>query len=78
MEQKIINILSEIKEDETLKNSLSSDSKIIDKVGLDSLQMINFILMVEEAFNIEIDYEEFDFDYLESINSFCNFLKAYN
>ncbi|MBB6625102.1 acyl carrier protein [Clostridium gasigenes] len=76
MEQKIINILSEIKEDETLKNSLSSDSKIIDKVGLDSLQMINFILMVEEAFNIEIDYEEFDFDYLESINSFCNFLKA--
>ncbi|MBU3090201.1 acyl carrier protein [Clostridium gasigenes] len=78
MEQKIINILSEIKEDETLKNSLSSDSKIIDKVGLDSLQMINFILMVEEAFNIEIDYEEFDFDYLESINSFCSFLKAYN
>lgn len=76
MEQKIIEILSEIKEDETLKNSLSLDSNIIDDVGLDSLQMIKFILMVEEVFNKEIDYEKFEFSYLESINSFCNFLKT--
>ncbi|SHI58720.1 acyl carrier protein [Clostridium cavendishii DSM 21758] len=76
MEQKIIEILSEIKEDEALKDSLTLDSNIIDDVGIDSLQMINFILRVEEVFNKEIDYEKFEFSYLQSINSFCNYLKT--
>lgn len=76
MEEKVIRILSEVKEDETLKSLLTLDSNIIDGVGLDSLEMINFILMVEEVFNKEIDYEKFEISHLESINSFCNFIKT--
>lgn len=74
MEKKIINILSEIKEDEKLKDTLTGESSIIDDVGLDSLEMINFLLMIEEEFGKEIDFERLEYSNLESINKFVSFL----
>lgn len=76
MENKIIEILAEVKEDETLKSRLTLNSNIVDEVGLDSLEMINFILRVEEVFNKEIDYEKLELDHLSSINSFYGFIKT--
>ena len=50
MDKKIIAILADIKEDEKLKDTLTGESSIIDDVGLDSLEMINFLLMIERNF----------------------------
>lgn len=75
MEQKIISILSEIKEDKSLIHKVGSDTKIIDDIGLDSLEMINFVLRIEEEFNVEIDFEVFDFSNMETISSICKFIE---
>lgn len=72
---KIKNILVIVKEDESLLGSLTLESDLINEVGLDSLQMINFILLVEEAFGVEIDYEDLDYKYLLSIEAFIGFLR---
>lgn len=74
MDKKIIEILADIKEDEKLKDSLTGESSIIDDVGLDSLEMINFLLMIEEEFGKEIDFERLEYSNLESINKFVSFL----
>lgn len=74
MDKKVIEILADIKEDEKLKDSLTGDSSIIDDVGLDSLEMINFLLMIEEEFGKEIDFERLEYSNLESINKFVSFL----
>jgi acyl carrier protein len=76
MIKKIIEILAEIKEDKTLINKLTPESNIVDEVGLDSLEMINFILMIEDEFQKEIDFEEFEFAHLETVGSLSSFLQT--
>ncbi|CDM70315.1 hypothetical protein CM240_3198 [Clostridium bornimense] len=76
MDKKIIEILADIKEDEKLKDTLTGESSIIDDVGLDSLEMINFLLMIEEEFKKEINFERLEYSNLSSINTFVTFLEA--
>jgi acyl carrier protein len=77
MENKMITLLSEIKEDKELGKKVSASSDIVHDVGLDSLQMINFFLKIETDFGIEIDFENFDFSYLSSIKNLCEFLEKH-
>ena len=74
MQKEIISILSTITEDTTLPNWANGDTSIINDIGLDSLQLITFILTVEDTFSIQINFGEFDFEHLKSIHDFCLFL----
>ena len=74
MQEQIIAMICEIKEDAQLANSLNEHSNIMEDGGLDSLQLITFVLQVEERFGIEIDFEQFDFDCMESVTIFCNYI----
>ncbi|MBB3114191.1 acyl carrier protein [Paenibacillus phyllosphaerae] len=74
MEQQIIALISQIKDDAELTATLNGDSNIMTDGGLDSLQLINFILKVEEQFGVEIDFEAFDFSYMESVHAFCRYI----
>lgn len=74
METRIIELLCEVTENEELKDKLNATSDIINDAGLNSLQMINFVLKVEDEFDVEVDFETFDFTHLNSIEAFCNFI----
>ena len=74
MEEKIKSILCEVKDNYLLMDKLCSSTNIVNDVGLDSLQMINFILRVEDEFGIEIDFENFDISQVGSISTFCNYI----
>lgn len=76
MEKEIIGLLAEIKEDESLTSKTTGDTKIIDEIGLDSLEMINFVLRIEEILDIEIDFENFDYDVMTTVKSLCEFLSS--
>jgi acyl carrier protein len=75
---KIIDILVEVKENPVLADEYNENSKIFDDIGLDSLEMINFVLKVEDEFNIEINFDEFDYSNMEDVKTFASFIKAGN
>lgn len=74
MEEKIIKILSEVKENESLIETVDIGTNIIDEIGLDSLQMINFMLRIEEETGVEIDFDTFEFSNLYSVKTFAEYL----
>ncbi|WP_152392706.1 acyl carrier protein [Paenibacillus guangzhouensis] len=75
MYEKIVDILCSIKEDQPeLRQSLSPEMNLNNDIGLDSLQMIQFMLKVEEQLNVVIDYDQFDYEHLQSIHTFIAFL----
>ncbi|AKG34764.1 acyl carrier protein [Paenibacillus durus] len=76
MFESIKEIIIKVKEDESLRNTLTPESDLINDVGLDSLQMINFILEVEDRFGVEIVYEDLDYNSLLSIERFIDFLNG--
>lgn len=73
---KIIDLICQVKEGKIDKNDLDRDSSLVIDAGLDSLQLINFILLVEDEYNIEIDFDSFDYELLEKIESFCKFIEV--
>ncbi|WP_010244002.1 acyl carrier protein [Acetivibrio cellulolyticus] len=74
MEEKIMDFICTLKGDPSIREKFGSQSDIVQDIGLDSLQLINFILKVEDEFDIEIDFEDFDLSHLSSIDAFCSFI----
>ncbi|OAB42265.1 acyl carrier protein [Paenibacillus glacialis] len=75
MIQSIMNILCNIKESPEMMSTLNPQTNIIQDVGLDSLQMINFVLAIEDSFDLEINYETFDYEHMSTIEAFASFLE---
>ena len=74
--EKLTQILVEIKNEPDLAAWINPSTDLINELGLDSLQMINLALRVEDEFQITIDFETFDFDTLLSVKSFWEFIKS--
>ncbi|WP_379128717.1 acyl carrier protein [Paenibacillus sp. sgz500958] len=69
-------ILSEIKNNPELLLTATETTDIVNDVGLDSLQMINFILRIEDEFEIEFDFDHFAYEDFKSIGDFMGFITA--
>ncbi len=67
-------ILGKLKRDETMATQLSDEADLINEVGLDSLEMLQFMLEAEEQLGLQIDFEALEFDYLHSIRALAEFL----
>lgn len=77
MEKKIIDILNKVLEnDEHNSLSLTENTDIINEVGLDSLGMIDFMLKLEENFDIEFDFNHFDITYFSSVKNLASYIKS--
>lgn len=74
MQETIEKVLREVKDTPTEVITISDDTDIINDVGLDSLQMVTFMLKLEEELDIEIDFGSLDFSTLTSVSSLCEFL----
>jgi acyl carrier protein len=59
-----------------LSQKLSDSADIIDEVGLDSLEMLQFMLEIESRLCLEIDFEAMEFSYLKSLQSLSEFLET--
>ncbi len=69
--EKVRGILTEVRGDSSISDRLTDSTNIITDVGLDSIEMINFILILEDEFRIEIDFEEFSYDNLSRMDRLC-------
>lgn len=55
-------------------HDISIDADIITDYGIDSLQMISFLLSIEDAFDVELDYDNLELDDLRSVRQFTDFV----
>lgn len=60
IKEKIASILSEILETEVTVTTIKEGTNLTSDLGLTSLDMMYFILEIENTFGIEIDLEKFD------------------
>ena len=67
-------ILARIKSDPSLDGRLPDTANLVDDVGLDSLEMLQFMLEIEATLAIQIDFDKLEFSYLRSIRELAAFL----
>ena len=56
-------------------HEIDPDVDLIDGYGIDSLQMISFLLGVEDAFDIELDYAGLNLDDLRSVRQYAAYVE---
>lgn len=59
-------------------DEIHSDADLVEEYGLDSLQTISFLLGIEDAFDLELDYETLELDHLRSVSQFAAFIGSTN
>jgi acyl carrier protein len=55
---------------------IDADTNLVDEVMLDSIQMIAFLLRVEDELDVEVDFESLGLDHVRTLRSFTDFLMA--
>lgn len=68
--------IAEVTGDKTIPQRLDGSSNLLEDLGLDSLQMINLILLVESEFSVEVDFDSFDMHHLSSMDRFTDYIKG--
>jgi acyl carrier protein len=63
-------LLAEVMGDPGLAGGISDDADVVDELRLDSLQMISFLLAIEDRFDVELDFESLELDDLRSLRRF--------
>ncbi|SES64047.1 acyl carrier protein [[Clostridium] polysaccharolyticum] len=76
MMKKIMESIQNVLGEEGIEKELKADMDLINEVGLDSLQLVNVILDLEEEFGLCIDFDEFDFDEVKTIQLLADYLEA--
>lgn len=74
---RIKKVISKVMDDPRLEDTLTDDADMIYDVGLDSLQMIDFMLRIEDEFEIELDFDSLDFTHMRSIQKFADYLQLH-
>jgi acyl carrier protein len=69
-------IVSVLKRSPGLAAELHDDTNLIEDVKLDSLEMLQFMLEVEETLAVRIDFDALHFSHLQSISRLADFLDA--
>lgn len=74
IEPEIREVLAGVLANGTTAEEISSDADLVDEYGLDSLQMISFLLGIEDRFDLELDYEGLELDDLRSVRQFTAYV----
>lgn len=83
MEKKLLEAIKNITdlnmtEDEALKLLENNNTNLMTEFGLDSLLRVQFIIELEEVFDIEVDMEDMDLEIFSNVcllkNTICKYL----
>ena len=75
VEDKVREVLVGVLSNGLNPGEVSLDADLVEEYGLDSLQMISFLLGIEDTFDLELDYENLELDHLRSVAQFASYVR---
>jgi acyl carrier protein len=73
-QQKLIELITQAKGG-AVTAPITGSSHLVDDVGLDSLQLINLVILVEDEFKVDVDFNSFQVEHLSSVDKFGQFIQ---
>jgi acyl carrier protein len=68
-------VLADLRGDPELR-TLPDTASVLTDVGLDSLELLQFMLEVEASLAVQIDFEQLSYDHLRSLAELASFLDS--
>jgi acyl carrier protein len=76
LQSKIMTAICEVKEQPELAQTLTGSTNLADGIGIDSLQMTNLILAIEESCGVVIDFDTLRLEHFHSVDTLTAFVAA--
>lgn len=67
-------LLANVLRDTDAAPSVNDEDDVVNDLGLDSIQMVAFLLEVEQRFDVQLDFESLDIAKLGSVKEFARFV----
>jgi acyl carrier protein len=67
-------VLARVLANGTAVDDIGTTADLVEEYGLDSLQTISFLLGIEDALNVELDYENLELEHLRSVGQFAAYV----
>lgn len=74
MKEKIVAIITKVKEDQSLGEIITDNTDLVNDIGFDSLQMINFLLTLEDELDLELDFDKLDYEHLKVFKNLVEYV----
>ena len=71
----ISHLADSLKENGSLQKEIADDFDLMKRGIIDSIGLIHLISAIEERFNIEVDFEDLDTEYITVIGSICKYIE---
>ena len=71
----ISHLADSLKENGSLQKEIADDFDLMKRGIIDSIGLILLISAIEEQFNIEVDFEDLDTEYITVIGSICKYIE---
>ncbi len=75
VEDKVREVLVGVLSNGMSPDEVGRDADLVEEYGLDSLQLISFLLGIEDSFDLELDYENLELDHLRSVAQFASYVR---
>jgi acyl carrier protein len=75
IEDKVRGVLVDVLANGMSTEEVGRDADLVEEYGLDSLQMISFLLGIEDTFDLELDYENLELDHLRTVAQFASYVR---
>ncbi|QUQ68346.1 acyl carrier protein [Kutzneria sp. CA-103260] len=75
VEDKVLDVLVGVLAGRFTAEQVNTNADLVEEYGLDSLQMISFLLGIEDTFDLELDYENLELDHLRSVAQFASYVR---
>lgn len=73
MTENIKNLIAEVKGVPPF--DIEEDSDLLNEIGLNSLEVVSLMFRIEEEFEIELNFDSFNYEHLTSLSGLVNYLQ---
>jgi acyl carrier protein len=77
MRDRLLQLIGEINGLPVQTKQAHNKAHLVNDLKIDSLNLVSLILMVEGEFGIEIDFDTFSADHLETVDNFVAFVASH-
>lgn len=75
MKERLIKLIKSIFDFEVDENDISKVHDLVEDLGLDSLQLVELVVCIEDEFNINIEDDDLDIEKISSIDNLCKLIE---
>jgi len=76
MDQQVALIIREVKRNSISESEILHAKDIPNEIGLDSLEIIEFLLELERTFDIRVNFDSFSLNEILTVSNICSYVQA--